>query len=111
MSKSATRASAESTPPNSSMKKTHRKQTRDKPRGAPKAAWCDVWRKRAVPSKACSDKECSTSHDFSRDDGEGDWGAHSRQCALPKLTRIEGKARGEKMNPVGRRIGPHLMVN
>ena len=66
VSKSATRASAESTPPDSSVKKTHPKQTRDKPRGAPKAAWCDVRRKRA-PSKACSDKKCSTSHDISRE--------------------------------------------
>ena len=63
MSKNATRASAESTPPDPSMKKTHSKQTRDKHRGAPKAARRDVRRKEG------SDKECSTSHDISRDDG------------------------------------------
>ena len=92
------------------MKKTHPKQTRDKPRGAPKAAQCDV-RRKGVPSKACSEKECTTSHDLDWDDGEREWEAHSGWCALPKLLRLEGKARGEKMNPVGRRKGPHLIVS
>ena len=68
--KSATRTSAESTPPDCGMQKTHPKQTRDKPRGAPKAAWCDVRRKGAFPSKASSNTECSTGHDISRDGGE-----------------------------------------
>ena len=45
VSKGATRNSAESNPPDSGMWKTHPKQTRDKPRGAPKAARCDVQRK------------------------------------------------------------------
>ena len=110
MSRSANRASAESTPADSSTKKTHSKQTRDKPRGAPKAARCDVRRKGAVPSNACSDKECSTSHDLDRDDGEREWRAHSGWCALPKLFRLEGKKsarREDEPSRLANGVPPH----
>ena len=63
VSKSATRYNAESCPTDPGMWKIRSKQTRDKPRGAPKAARCPA--QGAFPRKACSDAECSTCHDIS----------------------------------------------
>ena len=90
MSKSATRASAESTPPDSSMNKTHPKQH--------VANHAEHPRRLGVTSGARGQ---------SRDGGERVCGAHSGWCAF----RLKGNARGEKMNPVGWRIGPHLKVD
>ena len=74
-------------------------------------AQCDVQRKGAVLSKACSDTKCSTCRDISRDGSGREWGAHDGRCALPKLFRLLGEACGEKMNPIGQRVGPHLVVD